>query len=101
MGVKELKTHHPEGSIVLYHLYKQGNEESIVSEGQRILEKAKEEQASNVMVDNFKWAFVGIPKFTLALRVPNISGQDTPKINNMTWQTKMMRKAYHMMCDRK
>ena len=101
LGIKELKTHHPEGSIVLYHMYNQGNEESIVAEGKRILEKAKEEEGNNAMGEDFKWAFVDIPEFTLALRVPNIPGQDTSKMNKMTWQMKMMRKAFHMVCDRK
>ena len=101
LGIKELKTHHPEGSIVLYHLYNQGNEESIVAEGKRILEKAKEEEGNNAMEEDFKWAFVDIPEFTLALRVPMIPGQDTSKMNKMTWQMKTMRKAFHMVCDRK
>ena len=101
MGVKGLKTHHLEESIVLYHMYYQENEEFIVSEGQIILGKAKEEEASNAMVDSFKWVFVDIPKFTLALRVPNIPGQDKFKMNKMTWQMKMMHKAYYMVCNRK
>ena len=54
MGIKELKTHHPERSIVLYHMYNQGNEESIVAEGKRILEKSKEEEGKDVMGDDFK-----------------------------------------------
>jgi hypothetical protein len=101
LGIKELKTHHPEGSIVLYHMYNQGNEESIMAEGKRILEKAKEEERNDAMGDDFKWAFVDIPEFTLALRVPNIPGQDTSKMNKMSWQMKMTRKAFHMICDRK
>jgi hypothetical protein len=44
LGVKELKTHHPEGSIVLYHMYTQRNEKSIVPEGHRILEKGKKKK---------------------------------------------------------
>ena len=101
MGVKELKAHHPEGSIVLYHMYNQGNEESIVSEEQRIREKAKEEEGNDAMVDNFRLAFADIPKFTLALRVTNIPGQDISKMNKMTWQMKMMRTVNHMVCDGK
>jgi hypothetical protein len=81
LRVKELKAHHPEGSIVFDHTYKQGNEEFITSEGQRILEKAKEEKTSNTMVDNFKWAFTDNPEFTLALRVPNSPEQDTSRLN--------------------
>ena len=54
LGIKELRTHHPEGSIVLYHMYNQGNEESIVAEGKRILEKAKEEEGNDAMGDDFK-----------------------------------------------
>ena len=53
------------------------------------------------MVDNFKWVFVDIPRFALALRVPNFPGQDTSKINKMTWQMKIMHKVYHMVYDRK
>ena len=101
MGIKELKTHHPERSIVLYHMYNQGNEESIVSEEQRIREKAKEEEGNDAMVDNFRLAFADIPKFTLALRVTNIPGQDISKMNKMTWQMKMMRTVNHMVCDGK
>ena len=100
LGIKELKTHHPEGSIMLYHMYNQGNEESIVAEGKKILEKAREATENDAMEEDFRWSSVAIPEFTLALRVPNISGQDTSKMNKMTWQMKIMRKAFHMVCDR-
>ena len=63
--------------------------------------KSKEEEGNDAMVDDFKWVTVDIHKFTLALRVHNIPGQDTSKMNKMSWQMKMMRKAYHMVCDRK
>jgi hypothetical protein len=53
------------------------------------------------MVDNFKWAFADIPEFTLALKVPNIPGKNTSKMNKMSWQMKNMRKAFHMVCDKK
>ena len=102
LGVKELKTHHPEGSIVLYHMYTQRNEKSIVPEGHRILEKSKKEEGSDTVVDNSRWPFSDIPEFTLALRVPNnIPGQDMSKMNRLTWQMKMLCNAYHMVCDRK
>ena len=42
----------------------------------------------------------GHSQIHLALRVPNIPGQDTSKMNKMTWQMKIMRKAFHMVCDR-
>jgi hypothetical protein len=100
LGIKDLKTHHQEGSIVLYHLYNQGSEETIASEGIEIPTRAKEEELSDNMVENFKWANVNIPEFTLALKVPNIPGQGTSKMNKVTWRMKNMRKAYHLVCDK-
>ena len=102
LQIKELKTHHPEGAIVLYHLYNQGSEDSIVSEGVRILTKARDEESKDTTIDNFdfKWADTNIPEFSLALNVPNIPGQDSSKLNKMSWQMKNQRKAYHMVCDK-
>ncbi len=50
--------------------------------------------------EDFKWAGVEVPEFTLQLKVPNIPGQDTSKMSKMSWQMKHQRKAYHMVCDR-
>ena len=86
--------------MVLYHMYNQGSEESIIAEGICILTKARDEEAGNMRADDFKWAGVEVPEFTLQLKVPNIPGQDTSKMNKMSWQMKNQRKVYHMVCDR-
>ena len=96
----ELKTHNPEGAVVLYHMYNQGSEESIIAEGINILTKARDAEAGDMRTEDFKWAGVEVPKFTLQLKVPNIPGQDTSKMSKMSWQMKNQRKAYHMVCDR-
>ena len=72
-----------------------------MAEGRRILEKAREAAENDAMEKDFRWSSAAIPEFTLALRVPNIPGQDTSKMNKKTWQMKIIRKAFHMVCNRK
>ena len=73
----------------------------VACRGKRILEKAREAAENDASEEDFRWSSAAIPEFTLTLRVPNIPGQDTSKMNKMTWQMKIMRKAFHMACDRK
>ena len=52
----DLKTHHPEGAMMLYQMYNQGSEESIIAEGIDILTKARDAEAGDIRTEDFKWA---------------------------------------------
>ena len=102
LQVMALKTHNPKGSVVLYHMHNGGHVDSIVAEGRRILEKARDLEMEESMGDmEFKWGEMPIPQFTLNLRVPVIPGQDTKKLDKLPWQMKNQRKALHITSDAK
>lgn len=97
-----LKTHNPKGSVVLYHMHNGGHVDSIVAEGRRILEKARDLEMEESMGDKeFMWGEAPVPEFTLNLRVPIIPGLDTKRMDKLPWQMKNQRKALHVTSDAK
>ena len=94
-----LKTHNPKGAVVLYHMHNGGHVDSIVVEGRKILEKARDLEQEESM--EFTWGEVAVPEFTLTLRVPTIPGLDTKKMDRLPWQMKNQRKALHVTSDAK
>ncbi len=47
---------------------------------------------------DLKWVEKEVPPFTIALKVPNIPGQDTSKLSKMPWKMKQRRKTIQMVC---
>ena len=65
MQLMALKTHNPKGAVVMYHMHNGGHVDSIVDEGRRILEKARDLEMAGSMGDKeFKWGEAPIPEFT-------------------------------------
>jgi hypothetical protein len=95
LGVKELKTHVTKGAIVLYHLYNQGHEGTILAETKRMLEEARDLEEEEAM-DDFEYGEKDVPEFTLRLMVPKIPGQDTTRLNKLPWRVAAQRKALHI-----
>jgi len=100
LQLMKLQTHNPKGSVVLYHMHNGGHKGTLVAEGRRILEKARDEEDADTMGDEgFKWGTYPIPEFDLNLKVPNIPGQDSKRLGKLPWQMKNQRKALHVNCD--
>jgi hypothetical protein len=95
-----LRTHNLEGLIVLYHMHTTGHESTIVEEGRKSFEKARDLEASDT-IEEFKWKSQEIPDFLLVLKVPNIHGQTTKKLDKIPWQMKNQQKALHITSDAK
>ena len=104
LGEMELPTHDPKGAVVLYHVHNEGHEPTLIEEIQGILKRACEietEEAMGAEGLGYRWAHMAIPRFTLALKVPMIPGQDTKKLDKLPWKMKNQRKALHITTDGK
>ena len=89
LGVMDLPIHDPKGAVVLYHVHNEGHEPTLIEEIRGILKRACEietEEAMDAEGLGYRWAHMAIHRFTLALKVPNIPGQDTKKLDKVPWK---------------
>ena len=83
-------------------MHNEGHKPILIEEIKGILQHACELETSEAIDDGglgYRWAQTDVPKFTLALKVPNIPGQDSKKLEKLPWKTKNQRKALHITTD--
>ena len=101
MRMKDIASFGTETPLVIYHMLAVGHQQTLINELTKILEKARDDTAMDVMEDDFEYADTPIPQFGLRLAVPKVPGQDTKLFEKWTNRQNFCRKALHIECDRK